>query len=253
MPESRPQVVSYGGGTNSVAMLIGLHRHGERPDAIVFSDTGGEKPHTYGHLWEHMQPWCERVGFPSITVVRGSMPQQIKDGSLENECLRLGALPSKAYGFGSCSEKWKINPYEKWSKQTYGVIVPIRLIGFHAGEPERAARQAAYAEDRRYPLIEWDWDYEECRVQIMRAGIALPGKSACFFCPSTKKAEILELKTRYPDLLARALEIERKAMAGEGQAPVSMCGLGRKLVWRDFLAGQNDEPQADDCSDACFT
>ena len=43
-------VVSYGGGTNSVAMLVGLHERGLRPDAIVFADTGGEKPNTYGHM-----------------------------------------------------------------------------------------------------------------------------------------------------------------------------------------------------------
>ena len=35
-------IVSYGGGTNSTAMLVGLWERGERPDAIVFADTGGE-------------------------------------------------------------------------------------------------------------------------------------------------------------------------------------------------------------------
>lgn len=109
-------VVSYGGGNNSAAMLVGLYEHGERPDAIVFADTGGEKPHTYGHMWEHMQPWLERVGFPSITIVRGSEPRQIQDGSLEGECLRSGTLPSKAYGWGRCSDKWKKRPNEAHTK-----------------------------------------------------------------------------------------------------------------------------------------
>jgi 3'-phosphoadenosine 5'-phosphosulfate sulfotransferase (PAPS reductase)/FAD synthetase len=79
------QVVSYGGGTNSAAMLVGLHEHGERPDAILFADTGAEKPHTYQHLHEVMSPWCARVGFPEITVVKGSQPQQIKDGGATSE------------------------------------------------------------------------------------------------------------------------------------------------------------------------
>jgi len=42
-------VVSFGGGTNSTAMLVGMWERGERPDAILFADTGGEKPHTYQH------------------------------------------------------------------------------------------------------------------------------------------------------------------------------------------------------------
>jgi 3'-phosphoadenosine 5'-phosphosulfate sulfotransferase (PAPS reductase)/FAD synthetase len=40
-------VVSFGGGVNSTAMLIGMILRGERPDAILFADTGGEKPATY--------------------------------------------------------------------------------------------------------------------------------------------------------------------------------------------------------------
>jgi len=46
--------VSFGGGTNSTAMLIGLWERGIRPDFITFEDTGGEKPHTYKHI-EDMQ------------------------------------------------------------------------------------------------------------------------------------------------------------------------------------------------------
>jgi hypothetical protein len=257
---SVPLVVSDGGGTNSVAVLVGLHQHGERPDAIVFADTGGEKPHTYEHLWL-MQEWCERVGFPSIQIVRGDQPQQRKDGTLEQECLRLGALPSKSYGFGTCSQKWKIDPYKRWEKRWMAerglTDRPVKAIGFHAGEPERAARVAeAERPFQRYPLIEWDWDYDDCKDVILAAGLPLPGKSACFFCPSTRKVEILELRERYPDLLARALEIERRAMAGEGQAEAARVGLGRRLVWRDFLLA----PQTGDgvstpelCAESCFT
>ena len=43
-------VVSFGGGVNSSAMLIGMHERGITPDAILFSDTGGEKPETYQHI-----------------------------------------------------------------------------------------------------------------------------------------------------------------------------------------------------------
>ena len=43
-------VMSDGGGTNSMAMLIGLRDSGIRPDLIVFADTGGERPHTYRYM-----------------------------------------------------------------------------------------------------------------------------------------------------------------------------------------------------------
>lgn len=86
-------VLSYGGGTNSTAMLVGLMERGERPDLILFADTGGEKPHTYEHI-ETMQRWLRAAGWPTITTVR-------KEGiTLERDCLDRKALPSIAYGFG---------------------------------------------------------------------------------------------------------------------------------------------------------
>lgn len=240
--------VGYGGGTNSVAMLVGLLERGERPDAIVFADTGGEKPNTYAHI-EEMQAWCKRVGFPEITILRGEQPRQVADGTLENECLRLGALPSKAMGFGACSQKWKVDPQSKWLRRMNLQEKPLKCIGFDVDEPQRAQRFAA--EDKytryRFPLMEWDWGRAECVEAIKRAGISQPGKSACFFCPSSKKKEILELRDKYPDLLRRALEIERRAINGEGQAPAlhTTKGLGRSFAWRDFIANPKGESLQD--------
>jgi len=256
-------VVSYGGGINSAAMLVGLLEHGERPDAILFADTGGEKPHTYRHLHAVMQPWCARVGFPEITIVTGSQPRQIEDGSLEGECRRLGALPSRVMGFGMCSDKWKIDPQEKWLKASMPNESITKLIGFGAEEAHRAPKRPSDGWARRYPLIEWDWDREGCRTALARAGLPNPGKSACFYCPSSTTREILELRQKYPDLLARALEMERRALAGEGQAPAlrSIKGLGRRFAWADFLRQTDaqgslftdaDIPQP--CTgEACFT
>ena len=40
--ENEMLVVSFGGGTNSTAMLVGMSERGIIPDAILFADTGGE-------------------------------------------------------------------------------------------------------------------------------------------------------------------------------------------------------------------
>ena len=40
-------IVSFGGGTNSAALLIGLYKHKIPIDLITFADTGAEHPHTY--------------------------------------------------------------------------------------------------------------------------------------------------------------------------------------------------------------
>jgi len=237
-------IVSYGGGTNSTAMLFGLLERGERVDAITFADTGSEKPHTYEHVLV-VSDWCVKVGFPAIETVRGDMPQQLLDKSLERECFRLGKLPAKAYGFSSCSDKWKMEPQRRYNKAfaaKHGIELSdiTRLIGFDADEHSRVERGIENAHKRpvkeRYPLYEWGWGREECIEAIDRAGLPQPGKSACYFCPSTKKPELLELRERYPELLSRAIEMERAAIAGEGQAPATTCaGLGRSFNWQEWL------------------
>ena len=89
-------VLSYGAGTNSTAMLVGLSERGERPDAILFADTGGERPSTYAHIAE-VSAWCVANGFPEITIVRAP------GKTLEQDCLDRNALPAIAYGFKTCS------------------------------------------------------------------------------------------------------------------------------------------------------
>ena len=88
-------VVSYGAGTNSTALLIGLYERGERPDLILFADTGGERPETYHHR-DTVNEWCTRIGFPEIVTVTTVK----RDGSinyLEQLCIDNKMLPSIAY------------------------------------------------------------------------------------------------------------------------------------------------------------
>ena len=51
-------VVGYGGGTDSTAMLIGLWKNHIPVDLILFADPGGEQPHTYAYL-EIMDRWLK--------------------------------------------------------------------------------------------------------------------------------------------------------------------------------------------------
>ena len=225
-------IVSYGGGTNSTALLVGLLERGERPDAILFADTGAELPETYIHVMM-VNEWCEINGFPRIQTVR-------KGGrieTLEQNCLRMNMLPSLAYGFKGCSHKYKIEPQEKWAnnhdqcKEVWkagGKV--LKLIGYDADEHHRAKIPEDKKYSYRYPLVEWDWGREECKDAITRAGLPQPGKSACFFCPATKQHEIRKMAQTHPDLIDRALKMESNAEL------TSVKGLGRSFAWRDLLA-----------------
>jgi len=44
-----------------------------------------------------------------------------------------------------------------------------------------------------YPLREWGWDRGRCVEEIVKAGLPVPTKSACFFCPASKPHELATL------------------------------------------------------------
>jgi hypothetical protein len=247
---SDPIVVSYGGGTNSTAMLLGMYERGLRPALTMFADTGDEKPETYTHL-ESVQRWINFVGFPPIVVVKAAGPKATQDGSLSATCLRLGTMPSKVFGLSSCSMRWKVEPQQRhlkmWMRAT-GVEHVEHWIGYDADELHRSEKPKPINpfETNRYPLIEWGWGREECVEAITRHGMKQPGKSACFMCPSSKKHEVIWLRDNHPDLYARAIHMESRALAGEGQAPAAqVAGLGRHWNWRTFAGSDVATPEVD--------
>ena len=137
-------MVSYGGGANSTALLVGLHQHHIPVDLVLFADTGAEHPHTYAYL-DIMDRWLKEHGMPPITRVY----KATRDGkrlTLEQECLQSGTLPSMAYGFKRCSLKHKIGPQDKFCNRyppcrkvwAAGKRV-VKFIGYDAGErlPQR--------------------------------------------------------------------------------------------------------------------
>ncbi len=225
-----PLMVAYGGGINSTAMLVGMAERGIVPDAILFADTGGERPETITYV-ATVSDWCVAQGFPAIVTVSNAG----KYISLEDECLSVPTLPSIAYGFKRCSLKWKLDPQEKWATRWLKALAEPRYtkaIGYHAGEGHRQSRAVFDKYDVRYFLREWGWFQEDCIAAVYRAGLPTAGKSACFFCPSTKPREILDLQERHPDLFQRALTIERKARESGNLQTVK--GLGRNWAWEQF-------------------
>jgi hypothetical protein len=247
---TNPVMVAYGAGTNSTAMLVGMAERGERPDLIIFADTGGELPATYAYL-PIMDAWLKSVGFPEIVIVHRARTDGlyglglVADAgveSLEENCLAHGTLPSAAYGMPTCSVEWKRRPQERYVRRWTPAVDAwasgahiVKCLGFDADEEYRKAR---VPDDKRvkhrYPLIEFGWDRDDCVAAIARAGLPKCVGSSCFFCPNRSP---VPLSKRHPEHFARAVAIE-VGMAERDKANsvrTSIRGLGRTRTWPEMV------------------
>tara|TARA_R100000388_G_scaffold59546_1_gene43861 strand:+ start:79 stop:1005 length:927 start_codon:yes stop_codon:yes gene_type:complete len=255
-----PLIVNYGGGVDSTAILVGFQAKGVRPDLIIFSDVGSEKPETYLYL-DRIDSWLVERGFPMVTRVkrydligrRGTTYETIYENCITNE-----TLPSIAFGFRrhSCSIKWKAEVITKYIRAWQPAVDafeaglrPVQCIGYDASDSDMKRRKRADSygstdkhrcpTEMRYPLQEWGWDRDECRRQIQGAGLPIPKKSACFFCPASKTWEIAELAATNPALLMQAFEMERLHLTGKHSHKNSTClGLGFTFSWTQWCAEQ---------------
>lgn len=214
---------------NSTAMLVEFHRRGIQPNLILFADTGGERPETYAAV-QKVSDWCKAHGMPEILTVKAT------GKTLEQDCLDRKALPSIAYGANkTCSQRWKMAPQDREINARFQEGRIIKAIGFDAGESRRSkAAPDGSRFENWFPLIEWAIFREDC-VEICQSEGLPTAKSSCFFCPSMKRREIIELAKMHPELAKRAIEMENNAQL------TTVKGLGRDFAWGDFLANEADQ------------
>lgn len=232
---SKPVWVCYGIGDDSTAMLVEMVRRKERIDLITFANTGGELPRTYAY-GRIFNEWLLERNYPGITIVQANT-------TLEEACLKNETIPSLAFGWHTCSIRFKITPQVKFAKQfalfkdawAQGLKVD-RLIGYDAGVRDKARSARSTTKfpdldefDNRFPLQEWGWDRVRCVEEIHKAGLPNPGKSSCYFCPAKKKHEILDMKVHEPEHFNRAIAMEERALRG-GKLTTTK-GLGRSFAW----------------------
>ena len=195
-------MISFGGGVNSVAMTIMLVNEGWR-GPIVFADTGGEHPETYCYL-RTFGDWLKEREM-EITTIGAEWRGKRYAESLYDLCFSHGIIPLLAVRW--CSFEYKRNPLHAWA-EAHGITT--QLIGISSDEPRRVREMT-------YPLVERDINREECQRIIQRAGLPIPRKSGCFFCPGQRLDGWRDLFLHYPDLYERAAALERRASEHYGR------------------------------------
>jgi len=184
-------------------VLAGEH---ERPDFVVFADTGSERPQTIATV-ERAKLECEAMGIPFeiATPQRGPLHLAYMDKQ------RLPIVQSRL-----CTTEFKRTPIHHAIKRHLGVepseVLPpgsvVQWIGISTDERHRAKPSPLKWALSRFPLLDLDMSRDDCIEVLNRLEWAGVEKSGCFCCPFQSAKGWVDLRIREPELfeISKAME-----------------------------------------------
>lgn len=185
---------SFGGGVQSTAALVLAAQGRIDYRTFVFSDVGddSEHPATFEYMSRYAAPFAASHGLELVTVraMRGGEPETVM-GRLLTQSHRMPAIPMRLGRSGMpakrlCTYDFKIVPVSKWVKAQGATAENPGVLGLGISLDEinrmRTGKIFPYL-DRDYPLIDLRLTRTDCEHIIRDAGLPVPPKSSCFFCP----------------------------------------------------------------------
>lgn len=201
MPEPL-RTFSFGGGVQSVAALVLAATGRIKFPTFLFANVGADSEHpaTLAYLENYAKPYAAAHGIELIELhrtCRDGTPETLY-GRLTREGSRSLPIPARMSngkpGKRACTADFKIRVIGKWLK-AHGANAenPATVgVGISLDESQRAnTRRAEPHEQLVYPLLDTPvgcgtGEYlrrTDCHRIITEAGLPIPHKSACWFCP----------------------------------------------------------------------
>jgi hypothetical protein len=110
-----------------------------------------------------------------------------------------------------CTGKTKLNTLKKYIKaDTLGEDCIVNIgIGWY--EKERISDEKPLLKNikNRYLLADLNYKRSDCISLIKDFDLPVPVKSSCYICPYCDKAEWREFYSKHPDLVMKAVELEK--------------------------------------------
>ena len=240
------EILSYGGGTQTVAMCI-LVAQGKlpRPDYVIAADTGREMPSTWDYAAAYMRPLLASVGLELHIAPHSLATVDVYAGNgdlLVPVYTDTGKLPT------FCSDKWKARVVHRYARQVLGAGTDlVNWIGFSLDEVNRIKGD----EGRRFPLIDLMLTKADCEHVIAAAGYPLPRKSRCWMCPHQHNAEWREVRADAA-LWRQAIELDAEIRENDERGGVFLHSQRVALELADIDADDRREPNRQCAFGLCF-
>lgn len=179
---------SYGGGVQSTAALVLAAQHAIDFPLFLFANVGddSENPATLRYMRDVALPYAQEHGIELIELTKDETLLQRVRRSPRSIPIPMRMSDSGATGTRQCTQRFKIAVVAAELKRRGARIeAPAVLgLGISLDEFHRARSSSPVPiETLAYPLIERRMDRQDCINVIVRAGIPVPEKSSCWFCP----------------------------------------------------------------------
>ncbi|MEV4557226.1 phosphoadenosine phosphosulfate reductase [Kitasatospora sp. NPDC049285] len=211
---------SFGGGVQSVAALVLAARKEIPYTSFLFANVGtdSENPATLAYVEQYARPFAKAHRLELTTLDR-VMVRTGEVRTLYSELTREGSRSLKipvrmsngAPGTRSCTLDCKIRVIGRELRRRGATKdTPATVgIGISLDEIERANDRRCEPYERiAYPLLELGLRRADCMRIINDAGLPVPPKSACWFCPFKRVEGWLDMRRTNPDLFERACQLE---------------------------------------------
>ncbi|WP_186779062.1 adenine nucleotide alpha hydrolase family protein [Streptomyces salinarius] len=265
------KVISYGGGIQSTALLV-LAAHREIDfRTFLFANVGddSEHPATLAYVREIAIPYAMRAGLDIHELKR-----RRRDGASETLMQRLNRpdtrsipipvrMANGAPGRRNCTADFKIKVVGRWLRE-HGATAeePTAVgIGISVDEIHRANRRRREAHEViEYPLLDLGLRRDDCERIIAEAGLPVPPKSSCFFCPFRTVGAWRHQRRHEPELFAQSVRLEetinrRRAALGRDAVYLTRYGipLTQAIPDESPVEGDADEDEGACDSGWCMT
>ena len=208
---------NFGGGVQSTAVLV-LQAQGKlQYDAFVFANVGddSENPDTITYVEQYAKPFAAQHGIELVEVAKMRHgEQETLYQWLERDEKSIGIPVYLGSGMPSrrnCTSQFKIDVIARWQKARGATKENPAIvgIGISMDEIQRMRNDSGIAwQTLEYPLIDLRMNRRDCVKVIESAGLPVPPKSACWFCPFHSRENWKSLKREKPELFSRAVQLE---------------------------------------------
>jgi hypothetical protein len=214
-----PRCVSFGGGRQTVALLVLAAQEVIPHRLFLFANVGerAESPGTLAYFHEHALPFAKAHGIELRELRwtdRSGRDRDLYDDLIDQEnSLTIPLRDDGGFGNRKCTSRYKIEVVAREMRRLGATAdQPAEVaLGISVDEIERAKpgipKQQPWT-TKTYPLLDLGLRLSDCLRIIADAGLPRPPRSACSFCPFQTQEEWRRQRREAPALFARNADLD---------------------------------------------